>query len=162
MCMKRCSLCNQKKPYGEFNRHKGRKDGYYERCKECRKIEHIQRYADPENRKRAKQRMKERYWSDPESRRKYNNQNAYKTKVKAINVLGGKCMRCGFDHPAALQFHHRDPSTKEFNLSHGASLGKPKKFPWPTILEEIKKCDLLCSNCHFIEHSSWSELMEEE
>jgi hypothetical protein len=36
-----------------------------------------------------------------------------------VEEAGGRCRLCGFDeHPAALQFHHLDPSTKEFHLGH--------------------------------------------
>lgn len=58
-----------------------------------------------------------------------------------------KCSICGFSHPAALDFHHKDPSTKEFNLGAiGCSVSKEK------IIEEIEKCDILCANCHRIHH----------
>jgi hypothetical protein len=67
-------------------------------------------------------------------------------QVKRILVeeAGGKCRLCGFDeHPAALQFHHRDPSTKDFHLSHGGrTLGIGR------MRAEARKCVLLCANCH--------------
>jgi hypothetical protein len=56
------------------------------------------------------------------------------------------CIKCGFNHPAALDFHHRDPSEKEFGISSYRQ--RNKEF----ILKEIEKCDVLCSNCHRIEH----------
>ena len=56
---------------------------------------------------------------------------------------GGKCEQCGYDtNLAALQWHHRDPSTKEFNIA---------MFPTRSIenlRREADKCDLLCANCH--------------
>jgi len=67
-------------------------------------------------------------------------------RVKRILVdeAGGKCSLCGFDeHPAALQFHHRDPSTKGFHLSNGGrTLGIGR------MRAEARKCALLCANCH--------------
>jgi len=65
-------------------------------------------------------------------------------KTKAINYLGGKCQRCGYDRcPSALEFHHRDPSEKEFSLGHVKTTAFNEK-----IKNELDKCDLLCANCH--------------
>lgn len=66
-------------------------------------------------------------------------------KVKAILVeeAGGCCKICGYNaYQGALQFHHIDPSTKEFALQSGVtkSLDKMRK--------EASKCVLLCANCH--------------
>jgi 5-methylcytosine-specific restriction endonuclease McrA len=66
--------------------------------------------------------------------------------VKRILVgeAGGCCAICGYvGCVAALQFHHRNPSTKLFSLAtEGAtrSLAKARA--------EAKKCVLLCANCH--------------
>lgn len=71
-----------------------------------------------------------------------------RNKAKAIAYLGGKCVRCGYDkHPAALAFHHRDPFQKEFTI------GSVANRAWNVIVLELDKCDLLCANCHCIEHS---------
>jgi DNA-binding transcriptional ArsR family regulator len=67
-------------------------------------------------------------------------------RVKEILVAeaGGRCVICGYDrHPAALEFHHRDPETKRFGL--GAS-GLTRSIA--SMRAEAGKCDLLCSNCH--------------
>lgn len=57
------------------------------------------------------------------------------------------CSKCGFSHPAALDFHHTDSSQKEFTIgSIRASVSKDK------IIEEINKCVVLCANCHRIHH----------
>lgn len=72
----------------------------------------------------------------------------YRCKIKAIELLGGKCSRCGYDnHPAPLEFHHIDPSKKSFNI------GMVANKSWKVIVKELKKCILLCANCHRIEHS---------
>ena len=57
-------------------------------------------------------------------------------------------MRCGFKHPAAIDFHHRDPKEKEFTVSQMLRRGKTEK----QMLKEIAKCDTLCANCHRIHH----------
>lgn len=58
------------------------------------------------------------------------------------------CKICGYNkHHAALQFHHRDSSDKKF------ALAKSENFSWETVLKEVEKCDVLCSNCHaIVEH----------
>lgn len=60
------------------------------------------------------------------------------------------CDRCGFNACAqALQYHHRDPAEKLYDLGRWSpSIGKAK------LAEEIAKCDLLCANCHAMEHCS--------
>ena len=58
-----------------------------------------------------------------------------------------KCAHCGFFHIAALDFHHEDPSTKENNVHSLVSNGQFAKA-----YEEIKKCIVLCANCHRIYH----------
>jgi hypothetical protein len=58
-----------------------------------------------------------------------------------------KCTKCGFDHIAALDFHHEDPSKKEHNVNRLISNGQYRKA-----YEEIKKCIVLCANCHRIHH----------
>jgi hypothetical protein len=55
------------------------------------------------------------------------------------------CVECGEDHIACLDFHHRDPNEKDCTLAWAAiQKGWGKK----RILEEMAKCDVLCSNCH--------------
>lgn len=55
---------------------------------------------------------------------------------------GGKCIRCGYDKCLkALEFHHIDPSQKEFTISNA-------NFRLKEASEEIKKCILICANCH--------------
>jgi hypothetical protein len=55
-----------------------------------------------------------------------------------------KCKNCSQDDFRALTFHHRDPSKKSFNISDSLT------WAISTIQEEIKKCDVLCANCHMI------------
>lgn len=66
-----------------------------------------------------------------------------KVKRLLIETAGGKCQRCGYDKcDAALQFHHRDRNEKGFAISAKQFIALEKG------IEEIKKCDLLCANCH--------------
>jgi transcription elongation factor Elf1 len=56
------------------------------------------------------------------------------------------CAHCGFNHPAALDFHHVD-RTDHKSVNYLAQQGLYKKAK-----EEIKKCIALCANCHRILH----------
>ena len=68
-------------------------------------------------------------------------------KVKALALLGSKCKSCGFDNPIALDFHHRDPSQKDFKVS-------AMTWSWARIEAEVNKCDLLCAVCHRLAHAA--------
>lgn len=60
--------------------------------------------------------------------------------------LASGCARCGYrDNVAALQLHHRDPATK----IRGALSAHTSR---PRLEREIAKCDVLCANCHAVEH----------
>lgn len=63
---------------------------------------------------------------------------------------GRACERCGFSDPRALDFHHRDPSTKLFAVARAPT----EKGSKATVLAEVAKCIVLCANCHRIEHHS--------
>lgn len=43
-----------------------------------------------------------------------------------------------------MQFDHRVPADKEHNVAQMVQKG----MALTAILEEIKKCDLVCANCH--------------
>lgn len=53
-----------------------------------------------------------------------------------------KCAICGESESCCLEFHHIDPSTKVDSIMN--MLNEPEE----TLINEIKKCILLCSNCH--------------
>lgn len=74
------------------------------------------------------------------------------TKEKTVKYLGGKCKKCGYNkHLAALEFHHTSDN-KDFNI------GKSLNRSWSYIKKELDKCELLCSNCHRIEHSKHNSI----
>lgn len=72
-----------------------------------------------------------------------------KRKQGAVEYLGGKCIRCGYDKCLhALHFHHKDPETKEFAFSTGLTSA------WEKVKAELDKCELLCANCHAEHHAA--------
>ncbi len=62
----------------------------------------------------------------------------------SIQYLGGKCCFCGYHRcSGALDFHHIDESTKKFGLSQDGMTRS-----WEKTQQELKKCILVCANCH--------------
>lgn len=59
-----------------------------------------------------------------------------------------KCNRCDENHISCLEFHHKNPKKKEIAISLAPNYGWSKE----RILKEIKKCEVLCANCHRKEH----------
>ena len=65
-------------------------------------------------------------------------------KLRAVELMGGGCQICGYSaHPGVLDFHHVDPATKSFAISGGGF-----SRSWASIELELKKCILVCANCH--------------
>jgi len=65
-------------------------------------------------------------------------------KLKAIEYKGGACEICKYSkYYGALEFHHIDPSKKDFGI---AANGLTRA--WEKIKQELDKCQLLCANCH--------------
>lgn len=70
-------------------------------------------------------------------------------KNRLVLLLGNRCQICGYNkNVAALSFHHIKPSEKSFSI--GMSLSKPFEL----LEKEVKKCKLLCLNCHTEIHNS--------
>lgn len=132
MKKKKCIKCNKELLLDRFSRNKNKKDGLNHYCKDCQKVYKDNHYKNNKKyyiEKAIKYKQKDRKWLDD-----------YKKNLK--------CSRCEFNHFAALDFHHIDSSTKLFSIANSILRGYSKK----KILEEIKKCIVLCANCHRIHH----------
>jgi len=70
----------------------------------------------------------------------------YKSKLR--------CEMCGENHPACIQFHHRDREDKSFTI--GKIIGRRRYITHKKLEQEIRKCDILCGNCHAKLH--WQEM----
>lgn len=55
-----------------------------------------------------------------------------------IQELGGVCINCGTTEQ--LEFHHINPKDKSFNVA--------ERYDCRAVIDELKKCQLLCKNCH--------------
>jgi predicted nucleic acid-binding Zn ribbon protein len=66
-------------------------------------------------------------------------------KQVLVDCLGGECNRCGYSrYTGALDFHHIDESSKTDSISN--YLKNPVSIL--SMIEEAKKCVLLCRICH--------------
>lgn len=122
-----CNKCLIDKPLTEFAFADKAAGKYQRRCNSCRKI----------GAKASYQR--------------------HKAKVVAKNVVRGQgyrqefrdykstlsCNVCGEDETCCLDFHHLDPTQKDFVVSEMINKVGRKK-----IEEELAKCVCLCANCH--------------
>jgi 5-methylcytosine-specific restriction endonuclease McrA len=70
----------------------------------------------------------------------YNLQRYYKKRKEYIDFLGGKCVKC--NSTENLQFDHIDSKTKLY------AIGDKITYPKEKIMDELKKCQLLCRSCH--------------
>ena len=129
--MKKCIKCKVLKPLEDFNKKSCRKDGLDSICRECMHLLGQQHY----------QNNKEQYRN-----RKLKNKSIKRNFLKDIKK-DLKCSQCPENHPATLDFHHKDPKEKDHGISQMLDYSKEK------ILEEMQKCIILCSNCHRKLHS---------
>lgn len=71
-------------------------------------------------------------------------QRYHARRQQGIEQLGGKCLKCAATEN--LHFHHRNPKEKSFTVGSGGSFSEER---WQ---QELAKCDLLCRDCHIVEH----------
>ena len=130
--MKKCTKCNDLKEISEFSWKD--KDRRRSQCKSCRNKYHKDRWKNNPNvrrrNKKAKRRIREKGRSFI---------NRYKRFCK--------CSNCGEERFYVLQFHHIDDN-KEHSIANMAGQG----YSIESIKDEIRKCKILCSNCHLEEH----------
>lgn len=133
--MKKCGTCKNDLPLDDFAKNKTRKDGRNRICRACQKEYKDKHYLN----------NKSLYLARNKSRRK--SLKEWFTKYR----LSLACVECGENHPATLDFHHLDKTTKKRNVA---------TMVWnlnsiSSVLKEIGKCVVMCSNCHRKLH--WKE-----
>lgn len=131
-----CTGCGEDKPIEEFPPHKSRKSGIQSRCRPCYAVYQRDYYrnrvaSDPEYATHKKELRKESNRRLRPKRR----QNVWEY------LLAHPCVDCGESDPIVLEFDHQ--KDKEFNIS-----SKMTAISWDRLLEEIAKCEVVCSNCH--------------
>lgn len=108
------------------------------KCVKCQQIKLLDEFYKKGKRKQS-------YCKDCHNR--YTHKRWKARKIEAVKLLGGKCCKCGYSRNyGALDFRHTDPSIKE----HGIAM--MVRMSWKKTIVELKKCVLLCKNCHAEEH----------
>lgn len=65
-------------------------------------------------------------------------------KANLLQICRNRCCICGYNKViSALEFHHIDPSLKEYGIASNGTCHNIQKD-----IAEIKKCVLVCANCH--------------
>lgn len=136
MKTKKCCICKEEKPHSEFytcGKTAAGTNKYMSRCKEC-------------DNKKAPSPLRE------ENHLKWRNKKKQEDRAWLLEIKKGlSCLDCGMsfkEAPWLLDFHHRDPKEKSFQVGCSPTYLKPREV----ILNEIAKCDPLCSNCHRTRH----------
>lgn len=125
--MKKCTTCDQEKLESEFSKNKSCADGYDYYCKICKSI-YNKNYRQ----------------KNLSARRQYTNERR-KTRIDWLSKIkeGSPCIDCGkMYEPYCMDFDHL--SGKINSVSRMVLQNKSKQI----ILDEIKKCDLVCVLCH--------------
>jgi len=125
-----CADCRQFKPAEYFYKSSFVRSNYGHKsyCKDCAVNVRNARYNQGA---RNKQRHRDKKW-------------------KMLQLVGGKCCRCGYNEfEAGLDFHHVDPTEKDITKFSNIGLEKA--------MAEVDKCVVLCRNCHTTLHAGeWS------
>tara|TARA_B100000941_G_C28197970_1_gene395363 strand:+ start:171 stop:593 length:423 start_codon:yes stop_codon:yes gene_type:complete len=130
--MKKCTICKSEKPVTEFNKKKRNKDGLQNVCRECNQKKSRAYYK--KNRKKHIAAVKT-------NTKKYIEQ--LKIEIDQLRING--CCICGEKEKICLDWHHLDPSKKDFNVSSAINRYSVNR---EAIFAEIAKCICVCSNCH--------------
>ena len=129
--MKFCSKCQTEKDRSEFSKRSERKDGLQSICRIC-----------DSNRAKAAYRANKTYQYNTIERSKVKKSQRRAWFIELKKTLC--CAKCGDKRWYVLDFHHTGDDEKSDNVSKLVWRG----FPIKVILEEVKKCIVLCANCH--------------
>lgn len=146
-----CARCEILKPRSEFYSYPRNKSrGVTARCKPCHKIsDGLYKQKKPVEQLKAAHREAARLFrlrhGDRLKAKAARLRERNKQYVNSYKAERG-CCNCGERDPVVLEFHHRDPKEKKFEVCQHGERGLS------AIQTEIAKCDLLCANCHRREH----------
>lgn len=108
----------------------------------------VKKYHSQEEVREAKKRSAKNH---PETRRRNQRDFYHRTKLRAMALLGNKCEVCGTAYngknAAIFEFDHLNPEEKETGITRLF-----RNVTWSSILVELRKCRLVCANCHNIKH----------
>lgn len=134
--MKSCTKCGENKSLNEYFLKDKKSGRLHAQCKACYKA-HRQTYY-----RIHYERYKDSYLKRAQARRR---KVRLEFRTNMLEYLSDKsCLDCGESDIRVLELDHIDPSTKLFNISQAVKHG----YSWQDVLNEIKKCQILCANCH--------------
>lgn len=113
--------------------------------------------SEPEN-QIARRAARKRYRQSPAGKAaKIRGQN--RRRMASLDLIREEkskrgCSVCGEKDWRCLDFHHRDPIQKLFNIATATTTA----YAWERIVTEIEKCDVMCSNCHRKHHTGLGEV----
>lgn len=141
-----CTVCGKDKPLKSF-----RKDSRHtsDKCSACRSRLYREKKGEEFLVKRRAYMKKRRRTTTVQSQVR-----RARRKLALMTALGfPKCRDCPVFDWRALSFHHRDPATKKFKISTGIR----RNYAFDVVLEEAKKCDVVCLSCHAVLHNTLLE-----
>lgn len=125
----KCYRCGDVKPVADFAWRRRAKDQRDTFCRPCRSAYGKEHYAA----------NRQRYIDQAGAKKKQLRLERTTYLVKYFEAHS--CTDCGEQDPIVLEFDHlRD---KSFSIGAGLTCRS-----WPSILEEIEKCEVVCANCH--------------
>ena len=113
-----CKDCRQQLPLTMYYKQG---NAYSPYCKACACIRRHKKYVE---------------------HRQEQNEQSKKLHEQKITSRKDICVICGESRPWVLDFHHVDPSQKDFDISASTSRTEGE------IDAEVAKCVCICSNCH--------------
>jgi hypothetical protein len=139
--MKKCKLCQKEIPSTIIIKGKKRNLKNRKYCFSCSPFGSRNTMKLENGAKLTKEEKKKR---KSISTYKWQKKTRKKRKEILVQIFGGECSMCGYNNcNQALEFHHIDPEAKEADIGTMGIISK-----WETIVDELKKCVLVCSNCH--------------
>lgn len=130
MTTKLCTKCETTKDTSQFSKNKAHKDGLATMCKECWNKYYKAYYASGKERERLAKNNKV-------------NMEAVRDFVKEAKSV--PCADCGEQYPSyVMDFDHLPEYEKLFTIA------QKSRYTLKKVKEEVKKCEVVCSNCHRI------------
>lgn len=123
----KCVVCKTEKEPEEFNWKNKQLDQRKNYCRDCDKVIKKRHYYN----------NKEKIIAETRQRQAKNAERFQQWKATL------QCVVCDENEPACLDFHHLDPSVKEFQIS-----AQMPWMNWNNLMKEVDKCVCVCKNCH--------------
>ena len=126
------NICKEEYRIFKCSLYEPTEEEQYKSCSRCRQNKHISEFVGGRS-------YLCNYCSS-----KYRKEYQREVKEMCVIYKGNRCEVCGYNKcNASLDFHHLDPSKKDFAISTIKAGELTEKLKM-----ELDKCILICSNCH--------------